>query len=284
MAKNINQLNLQYINDRCDNQINFYLDERFYISISTNGFTSENIKVRQPYRLDDGRVLLITGGEALININLKNYTLKKNMGLVSLPNTIIEILERSDDFDFMAFSFPTDLPIVVKIDSELVFDLNDGQSSLIREYFNLMWSEVHQPEVMSAVIEHLQLAMLMKMYKMNEMQHEMRDVTETREYVTLHRFIRLVIEHSTMHRNIPFYASKLCLTPNHLGTIIKQASGLTAMQWINRFIIQEAKVQLKYSDSSILEISEQLNFPNPSFFSRFFKRLTGMTPNEYRQL
>ena len=92
MAQNINQLNLQYINDRYDNQINFYTDERFYISISVNSFASENIKVRQPYYLDDGRVLLITGGEALININLKNYTLKKNMGIVSLPNTIIEIL------------------------------------------------------------------------------------------------------------------------------------------------------------------------------------------------
>lgn len=284
MAQNINHLNLQYINDRSDNQINFYTDERFYISITVNSFASENIKVRQPYRLDDGRVLLITGGEALININLKNYTLKKNMGIVSLPNTIIEILERSDDFDFMVFSFPTDLPIVVKIDSELVFDLNDGQSSLIREYFNLMWREVHQPEVMSAVIEHLQLAMLMKLYHINEMQQILRDVTETREYVTLNRFIRLVIEHSTLHRNIPFYADILCLTPNHLGAVIKQASGLTARQWINRFVIQEAKVQLKYSNHSILEISEQLNFPNPSFFSRFFKRLTGMTPNEYRHL
>ncbi|MBR3451861.1 MAG: AraC family transcriptional regulator [Muribaculaceae bacterium] len=184
----------------------------------------------------------------------------------------------------MAFSFPADLPIVVKIDSELVFDLNDGQSSLIREYFNLMWREAHQPEVMSAVIEHLQLAMLMKLYHINEMQQILRDVTETREHVTLNRFIRLVIEHSTLHRNIPFYADILCLTPNRLGAVIKQASGLTARQWINRFVIQEAKVQLKYSNHSILEISEQLNFPNPSFFSKFFKRETGMTPNEYRHL
>jgi AraC-like DNA-binding protein len=54
------------------------------------------------------------------------------------------------------------------------------------------------------------------------------------------------------------------------------------MQWIHRHIIQQAKLQLKYSDLPVWQIAESLNFPNHSFFSKFFKRETGMTPNEFR--
>ena len=72
------------------------------------------------------------------------------------------------------------------------------------------------------------------------------------------------------------------MTPNYLGAVIKLASGLIIMQWIHRHIIQQAKLQLKYSDLPVWQITESLNYPNPSFFSKFFKRETGMTPNEYR--
>lgn len=284
MAKSINQLDLDYINNHAKDQINYHIDNRLYITMSANGFASQNIKIMQPYRINEGRIVFFTQGEAQISINLENYTIKKNMVTVNLPNIIFELTERSEDFDFMACSFPADLPIVSTLDSTIMMTLNDDQSSLITEYFNLLWHEAHQSNVLSNVIDHLQMAMLMEIYRMNQMQQIIHDDSESREYVTFHKFINLVVKHSITQRNIPFYADILCLTPNHLGTIIKKTSGLTAMQWIHRFIIQEAKVQLKYSDLSILEISEQLNFPNPSFFSKYFKRETGLTPNEYRQL
>jgi len=55
------------------------------------------------------------------------------------------------------------------------------------------------------------------------------------------------------------------------------------MQWINQAVILEAKVLLKHSDLLVFQISDELGFPNPSFFSKFFKRMTGMTPAEYQK-
>ena len=55
------------------------------------------------------------------------------------------------------------------------------------------------------------------------------------------------------------------------------------MQWINKAVILEAKVLLKHSNLLVFQISDELNFPNPSFFSKFFKRMTGMTPAEYQK-
>lgn len=79
-----------------------------------------------------------------------------------------------------------------------------------------------------------------------------------------------------------FYANKLCLTPKYLSKLVKQASGRSAPDWIDEFVILEAKNMLKYSNMPIKEIVFRLNFPNQSFFYRFFKTHTGMTPSEYR--
>ena len=80
-----------------------------------------------------------------------------------------------------------------------------------------------------------------------------------------------------------FYADKLCLTPHYLSSVIRETSGQTVMQWINQAVILEAKVLLKHSNLLVFQISDELNFPNPSFFSKFFKRMTGMTPAEYQK-
>ena len=62
---------------------------------------------------------------------------------------------------------------------------------------------------------------------------------------------------------------------------MKKVSGKAAKEWIDEAITTRIKVELKHSDKSIAQIAYDLNFPNPSFFSKYFKRMTGMTPHEY---
>ena len=96
------------------------------------------------------------------------------------------------------------------------------------------------------------------------------------------RFIALVNEYHCSERGMAFYADKLCLTPKYLSTLIKQASGRSAPDWIDDFVILEAKNLLKYTDLAIKEIVYKLHFPNQSVFFKFFKAHTGLTPSEYR--
>jgi AraC-like DNA-binding protein len=63
---------------------------------------------------------------------------------------------------------------------------------------------------------------------------------------------------------------------------VKETSGQSAPEWIDQYVILEAKQMLKHSDLCIKEISDELNFANPSFFFKYFKKHTGMTPNQYR--
>ena len=96
-------------------------------------------------------------------------------------------------------------------------------------------------------------------------------------------FIALVNEHAAREHNLSFYASRLCITQRYLGSLVQQASGTSAKEWIDRAIITDAKVALRHSNITVTELSERLSFPNVSFFCKYFKRLTGLTPREYQE-
>ena len=105
---------------------------------------------------------------------------------------------------------------------------------------------------------------------------------QTRLNMLFERFMSLVSEYHSTERGMAFYANRLGITPKYLSRLIKDVSGRSAPEWIDAFVIQEAKSMLKYTDDSIKEIVYKLNFTNASVFYKFFRSQTGMTPSEYR--
>ena len=82
--------------------------------------------------------------------------------------------------------------------------------------------------------------------------------------------------------NVKYCASELCLSPNYFGDLIKKETGKTALEYIQNKIIGIAKEQLLYPANSICQIAYNLGFQYPQHFTRIFKKVTGITPNEYR--
>jgi AraC-like DNA-binding protein len=99
----------------------------------------------------------------------------------------------------------------------------------------------------------------------------------------IERFIELVEEHYREERLIGFYADKLCITPKYLSKLVKENTGRSAGEWIENHVILEARALLQSSDMTIQQIAASLNFPNQSFFGKYFKRATGISPKQYRQ-
>jgi YesN/AraC family two-component response regulator len=97
------------------------------------------------------------------------------------------------------------------------------------------------------------------------------------------RFMDLVQEHYREERLIGFYADKLCITPKYLSKLIKENTGRSAGDWIENHVILEARAMLQSSDMTIQQIASSLNFPNQSFFGKYFKRATGLSPKQYRE-
>ena len=94
--------------------------------------------------------------------------------------------------------------------------------------------------------------------------------------------IQLITEHYKDQRCAQFYADQLGISLQHLSTTVKQVTGKSVLDTIAYIVIIDAKAQLKGTDMTIQEIAYSLNFPNPSFFCKFFRRHVGMSPLEFR--
>lgn len=96
------------------------------------------------------------------------------------------------------------------------------------------------------------------------------------------KFLSLVQQNFKKERFLDFYAPKLEVSAKHLSRTVKDLTGFTAVEWIDRFVILEAKVLLKSTTMSIQQISDELNFPSQSFFGKYFKKHVGKSPKDFR--
>lgn len=104
----------------------------------------------------------------------------------------------------------------------------------------------------------------------------------TRREELLSDFVDLLEKNFRQERSVNYYANNLYVTPKHLSSVLKEMSGKTAGEWIDHRVIIEAKLLLRTTGMNIQEISQTLNFANQSFFGKYFKHLTGISPREFR--
>lgn len=99
---------------------------------------------------------------------------------------------------------------------------------------------------------------------------------------TFIKLIRLIEKYYMQERGVAFYADKLCLSPKYLSALSKSVCGYTVQELVFRAIIRKSIFWLKNTNKSVQEISDDLNFPNASFFRDIFKKQTGLAPSYYR--
>lgn len=99
----------------------------------------------------------------------------------------------------------------------------------------------------------------------------------------INKFVKLVTDRCHREHNVEFYADELCITPNYLNKIVKEYYGVSAKFYIQHKLFEEAKRLLEYTFLNITEISEELYFNTTSYFVRFFRKQSGVTPLQYRE-
>nr|MCR5365540.1 helix-turn-helix domain-containing protein [Prevotella sp.] len=99
------------------------------------------------------------------------------------------------------------------------------------------------------------------------------------------QFYQAITQHYAQNREVRFYANLFHLSPKYFATIIKQHTKTNALEWINGYVMVQAKILLRYKQQlTIQEIALKLGFADQAAFSRFFKSHSGMSPTEYRDL
>ena len=159
--------------------------------------------------------------------------------------------------------------------------LSANESIVVEGYFRLIQNR-YEAHVNYAIIRSLISAFILVLNQMFAIRVERKKLKISRKEDILWRFLSLLTQHYKENRSVDFYADKLCISPKHLSSVIKQLSHKTAHEIISDVVIMAAKQLLKTTTLSIQEISEELNFANQSFFGKFFKQNTGQSPSSYR--
>ena len=243
---------------------------------------------KPPFIINDFRMGLVEKGQVVVRVNLVEKQLEPGMLLFVGPGTIVHPVSYTDDLEIYGIGLFDDFPMPQMPPAfngqvrDFQVKAEKGEISIARQIIDTIWQIVHQPDYNRQTASSL-VAALMHLYDGAYHRHtDMMQASLSREQTIFDRFIYLVNQYATREHQISFYANKMCLTQRYLGTVVRQASGTTAKEWIDRALIAHIKIELKHSDKSIAQISDDMNFPNPSFFSKYFKRFTGQTPLEYR--
>lgn len=291
-------LGFNEIQDLLDGQSNNYRfihpDLGFiHSSTGVKEVIGKKIIFNQPYRLVEGRIIFVRKGWAQINLNLREQLLKAPMVVVYSPGMVGEVKNFSPDVDFSMLAFRNSFMENVRQEGvlkdynrrqlNLCLPLQEKDAERMKQLMDLFWEMLHDKPFPTAMIKEMILLLCRQIdcYRQHHMETEQAGLSRQKDI--LNRFIDLVNTYALQERKVTFYADKLCLTPHYLSAIVRQSSRQTIMDWINRAVIQEAKILLLHSDLQISQIADRLHFANASFFCKYFRRLTGMSPGEYKK-
>lgn len=258
---------------------------------------------RYPCKFDGYMVIFCMNGRFSLDINLHEFEVKEKSMVLSIPGNIVRVSgidsNHLSKFRFLMIAVSKEFVQSTRIDFNKLFNdsmallanpithLSGDSLRICAKYFDLasdlLTSDIPNKKDSVASLLSSILYLLSSIWTKNLISAtETISPSSARSKMVLDQFLRLVTEYHCQERNVAFYAEKLCLTPKYLSKFIKNASGRSAPEWIDSFVILEAKNLLKYSDTSIKQIVYKLNFTNQSVFYKFFKSHTGMTPSEYR--
>lgn len=245
---------------------------------------------------DQLTIILCTGGRKELQINFADYTLTPGSLAFIYPNSMWRPLATSSDFEAHYFSIQgtsakewnafIDLDTVFSLSSYIAkhphTQLSLDETLVMTQYLNLLKSR-YEADAQAIIIRFILSAFTLELNRIFTAREKSDRSKISRQEDILWKFLTLLKQYHQEERTVNFYADKMCISPKHLSSVIKQMSHKTAHKIIADFVTMTAKRLLKTTTMSIQEISDELNFANQSFFGKFFKQNTGQSPSAYRR-
>lgn len=251
-----------------------------------------------PIKLNSAVSVVCVEGEATLSVDLADHKLTPSSMMVLGPGQTLQGVTTSSDFKgfsivasmrtlsgtipymsrvVMCFLHSNETP-VIKISSEEL-----TTQTMLHDLLQRIMLRKDRPNDNDLILRHLGETILYE--TIGVYSHYIVNTPSTsrrRSDELYYKFLQLVEKHFKHERSVSFYADHIAVTSKHLSSVVKECSGRTAGEWIDLYVILEAKMLLSASDMSIKEISAELSFPNQSFFGKYFKHHTGQSPRQYR--
>ena len=273
--------------------------------VITSHFNVNNVNVnlfQYPTRINAFVIVICSQGSISFTSGVTRHTLEGKTLFINFPGTILQtesvqsasihaIICEEEFFKNLHLDFKLISEFFLHIEKHPYLSLSEEEwLDLDRSFqdFHREGNARHTDPYSQEILRSMILIFAYKICRIINRHIAINPLPETsprnRNNEYFNQFIVAISKHCTQERSVGFYAEMLHLTPKYLTTIIRKTSGRTAIQWIDDYVILEAKNLLKHSTMSIQEIAYYLNFPNQSSFGKYFRNHTGMTPSAYKQI
>lgn len=250
------------------------------------------------FRSDYLSVLLIVKGELSFSLNLEEYIAKQNSLVIVASNAIKKVIAVSKDSIVSGVNFTIDFLNAIGMPKNAV-ELLDYFSSQFSPQWNLDRKDASSVQLFIKQLNSRVIALNKHVYGKELLYHtfyiflyEVYGLSKkyavpfhhhvTRKENLVKNFTQIVQKRFRAQRNVSTYAEQLNITPKYLTETVKEITGKTAGEIIDDFVLLEAKLLLDNPVLSIAEIAYELHFSDQSFFGKYFKRHTGLSPKKYR--
>lgn len=239
---------------------------------------------------------LVTRGWLTFVYHGKELTLHENDLYIYSPGLSVTVLAASEDYrgiclladENVTLEIPT-FQRLAQIAYHPVVQLNEPKLSLPAETAGLIRKRMEEIKDYllsdkagkSEILKHLYAVFLLELQDAQKQSIQTATVSKRVEELFI-RFVRLLPSNCSTHHEIGFYASELSITTTYLSRIVRAVSGRTVMDYIDQFLVLEATFLLKTTSQSISQIADHLHFYDIASFSKFFSRMTGVSPKKYR--
>ena len=255
-------------------------------------------KQLMPLKIMFTMVVTCHKGSIKTRINLMEYNLKSHDVLLITPNSIMELVDvepgtRLSTMCFADGQLENELIHIAPIALRkyflipMLYHVSEDDMDDLTTIYRLMRKTIQRSKgsyAKEAILHYLQVLTCKFMEKKEEMLNDPSFGSKlNRQQEILYDFMQAVHDNCADHRDLKFYADKLCLSTAYLAHVISEVSGRHASMWIRDSVILEAKAMLRNKSCTVQQVSNALNFPNQSFFGKYFKAAVGCSPRQYQQ-
>ncbi len=251
---------------------------------------------RLPWKLSRPLFAMCLQGSATVKVNLQEYRICGNELVTLMPDAIIHGYSFSDDFSGVMVLLSNSvaeellpditsvLPILMDFRQSPVIKLMPDEAKSLYEFYKFIWDKIPRVhgDYGKSELNGLLLSIFYEVLSVCKERYTYGKFKRTRNEETFYKFYSLIEKEYCRERSVVYFADRLCISPKHLSMVVKKVSGRTASDWIDDYVILQAKQLLRSSSLTIQEVSRELNFSNQSFFGKYFKKHVGMSPSEYR--
>lgn len=249
------------------------------------------------YSTDHVLVMICTAGKIQVEYDSQPVTVHEGDLFLCVPGSILADYMISPNFDCKLLAIkPSELMASRELHTQVinsafyikthpVAHLTETDSRDVFAYYDLICSRIRQAEhrYRNGEMRSLINAFLLKVIGLMDRETSVSETESTvRGEQLVEKFVWMVNEDGGRNRLVEYYADRLNITPKYLSTLVRSSLNRTPTDVIRVVTIKEIERRLRYSDDSIKQISQAMNFPNNSFFGKYFKQHSGMTPNSFR--